>query len=94
MPTLNGEMPDLRVGGRYVEVKTPLSLNKVTNRLAKAAKQLKSVGVTQGEVILGISRLGADGPAAVETAQRFVDDGTFSQVTVLNWPEKHVLTKK
>lgn len=94
LPTTNGSKPDLLVGGRYVEVKTPVSSDKLRTRLAKAAKQLRSVGASQGEVVLDVAKLRSGAADAGAVAQRFVDDGTFSRVTVLDWPDRRVLTKR
>ena len=94
LPTTNGSKPDLLVGGRYVEVKTPVSSDKLRSRLAKAAKQLRSVGASQGEVVLDVAKLKSGAADAEAIARRFVDDGTFSRVTVLDWPDKSVLTKR
>lgn len=90
----NGSKPDLLVAGQYMDIKTPSSLQKVTDRLAKAAKQLKAVGIQHGEAILDITALGDDKAEAEAIAQRFVEDGALTQITVLDWPDKWLLNKK
>ncbi len=88
---VNGSKPDLLVAGRYMDVKTPTSLQKVAYRLRKASEQLKAVGVEHGGAVLDISKLRDQKTEAMAIAQRFVDDGTLTEVTILDWPNKRVL---
>ena len=83
LPQDRGLTPDVRTANSHAEFKTSKSARKVANRLKHASEQLAAVGDAGGTVYLSLLRLESDERAAVETAQRFVDDGSIRELRVV-----------
>ena len=75
--------PDYLLNGAMAELKTPESRRKVTNRLVGIAKQFEPYPEERRLGIVSALHLSGDVDYIVETAQRFVDDGTLDEVIVI-----------
>lgn len=76
--------PDVRTSGWYAEIKTPRSVRKIADRLKHASEQLGAYGNRDGDVYLSLLRLKSDERAAIDVAQRFVDDGTIRNLHIVH----------
>ena len=76
--------PDVRTSKGYAEIKTPRSIRKVADRLKHASEQLDAYGSPDGDVYLSLLRFKSEEQAAIDVAQRFVDDGTIKSIHVIH----------
>lgn len=84
LPQERDMAPDVRTSGGYAEIKTPRSVRKIADRLKHASEQLGAYGNRDGDVYLSLLRLKSDERAAIDVAQRFVDDGTIRNLHIVH----------
>lgn len=75
--------PDFLLNGELAELKTPRSRRKVTNRLTAISSQFEPYPDERKLGIISSLHLSDDEDYIIETAQRFVDDGTLDEVIVI-----------
>lgn len=84
LPQERDMAPDVRTPMGYAEIKTPRSIRKVADRLKHASEQLDAYGNPDGDVYLSLLRFNSDDQAAIDVAQRFIDDGTIENIHVIH----------
>lgn len=84
LPQERDMAPDVRTSTGYAEIKTPKSIRKVADRLKHASEQLAEYGNPDGDVYLSLLRFKFEEQAAIDVAQRFVDDGTIKSIRVIH----------
>lgn len=75
--------PDFLLDGTLAELKTPQSRKKVTNRLKAISSQFDPYPDERKLGIISSLYLSGGEDYIIETAQRFVDDGTLDEVIII-----------